>query len=212
MTHNSGAGSLLSIVLVASMLGACGSDDTLVDPTQGGGDLSGVVAFVKTGSGVPGLVVALLQNGEVVGTTHTDASGLFQFQSLAEGTYTARLTGMELAGLNPRATVFDPVERVVTLSGESVDLAFATVSLVPPRVTGDVTCGGVPVEGASIRVIGGEDADVTVLSDVRGRFAATNLSQGVYAAIPVSAPCALSPAFQSVQVGAGQAGEVDFAG
>ena len=66
-----------------------------------------------------------------------------------------------------------------------------------PRTAGEQS-------GASLRVIGGEETDVTVTSDVAGRYAATNLSEGVYAVIPIEAPCALSPAFQAVTVGKGQ--------
>jgi hypothetical protein len=183
-----------------------------MEPAQGDATLTGAVAFVKTGAGVPDLVVALLQGGHVVRTTHTLADGSFSFTGVGEGSYTARLTGLELTGVNLRATAFDPLERPVTLGSEPVDLAFAAVGLVPPRVAGDVVCGGVPVSGATLRIIGGEETDVTVTSDVAGRYAATNLSEGVYTVIPLEAPCALSPAFQAVMVGKGQGGEADFSG
>lgn len=202
----------LALTLLAIVLAACGSDEQPLGPTQGDATLTGTVAFVKTGTGVPDLVVALLQGGHVVRTTHTLADGSFAFSDVGEGSYAARLTGFELAEVNLRATAFDPVERPVTLGSEPVDLAFAAVGLVPPRVGGDVLCGGVPVTGAMLRIIGGEETDVTVTTDVAGRYAATNLSEGVYAVIALEAPCALSPGLQAVTVGRGQGGEADFSG
>jgi hypothetical protein len=204
-------------VLVAAVslplgLLACGDDPAPLGPDEGNASLTGAVAFVKTGQGVQGLVVALLRGGEVVRTTHTDVNGAFAFEGVAEGSYAARLTGFDLTGLNLRATAFDPIQQGVTLGSDPVDLAFAAVGLVPPRVAGDVTCGGVAVEGARLRVVGGEDADVEVVTDVRGRYAATGLSEGAFAVIPLTSPCVLSPAFGTVKVGKGQAGEVDFAG
>jgi hypothetical protein len=208
-TQKRGHGVATALAFLA--LAGC-SDDGPMDPARGDSTLTGAVAFVKTGAGVPDLVVALLQGGHVVRTTHTLADGSFAFTGVGEGAYTARLTGLELADVNLRATAFDPLERPVTLGSEPVDLAFAAVGLVPPRVAGDVLCGGVPVAGVTLRVIGGEETDVTVTSDVAGRYAATNLSEGVYAVIPLQAPCALSPTFQAVTVGKGQGGEADFSG
>ena len=193
-------------------MAACGSDAEPLAPTQGDATLTGAVAFVKTGAGVPDLLVALLQGGHVVRTTHTLTDGSFAFNDVGEGSYTARLTGFELADVNLRATAFDPLERPVVLGSEPVDLAFAAVGLVPPRVAGDVLCAGTPVEGATLRIIGGAETDVTVTTDVAGRYAATNLSEGVYAVIPLQAPCTLSPELQSVTVGKGQGGEADFSG
>jgi len=202
----------LALVLLAAGVAACDSSEEALGPTQGAAELTGTVAFVKTGAGVKDLVVALFSGSSVVATTHTLADGTFSFRDLAEGSYTARLTGFELTGVNLRAVAFDPVQRPVTLGTEAVDLAFAAVGLVPPRVAGDVLCNGAEVQGATFRVIGGEDTDVTVTSDVRGRYAAGNLSRGVYTVIPQSAPCTLLPAFQVVTVGAGQAAEADFSG
>jgi len=202
----------LALTLLAAVAAACGSDEQPLGPTQGDATLTGAVAFVKTGAGVPDLVVALLQGGHVVRTAHTLADGSFAFRDVGEGSYVARLTGFELADVNLRATAFDPVERPVTLGSEPIDLAFAAVGLVPPRVGGDVLCGGVPVTGATLRIIGGEETDVEVTTDVAGRYGATNLSEGVYAVIPLEAPCALSPALQAVTVGKGQGGEADFSG
>ncbi len=207
-----GLGTALALTFLAIVSAACGTDEQPMGPTQGDATLTGAVAFVKTGTGVPDLVVALLQGGHVVRTTHTLADGSFAFSDIGEGSYVARLTGFELADVNLRATAFDPVERPVTLGSEPVDLAFAAVGLVPPRVGGDVLCGGVPVTGAMLRIIGGEETDVTVTTDVAGRYGATNLSEGVYAVIPVEAPCSLSPALKAVTVGKGQGGEADFSG
>lgn len=202
----------LALLLVAAGVTACDSSEDSLGPTAEDGALTGTVAFVKTGDGVPNLVVALFSGSSVVATTHTLPDGTFSFPDLAEGSYLARLSGFELAGLNLRSVAFDPIERPVTLGTEPVSLAFAAVGLVPPRVAGDVLCNGTAVEGATFRVIGGEDTDVTVTSDVRGRYAAGNLSQGVYTVLPQSSPCTLLPAFQVVTVGAGQAAEADFSG
>ena len=210
--HVEGWKAALALLLLAAGVTACDSSEEPLGPAEGDGGLTGTVAFVKTGDGVPNLVVALFSGSSVVATTHTLSDGTFSFPDLAEGAYLARLTGFELAGLNLRSVAFDPIERPVTLGTEHVDLAFAAVGLVPPRVAGDVLCNGTAVEGATFRVIGGEETDVTVTSDVRGRYAAGNLSQGVYTVLPQSSPCTLLPSFQVVTVGAGQAAEADFSG
>jgi uncharacterized surface anchored protein len=202
------AAALALLIVVAP---ACG-DDAPTEPGQGDASVTGAVTFVKTGAGVEGLVVALLSGSRVMRTTHTDANGLFTLENVTAGDYTARLTGFDLTGLNLNATAFDPLQQSVTVDGGSADLAFAAVGLVPPRVTGDVTCDGSAVEGARVRVIGGLDTDVVATTDVRGRYAVNNLVAGTYAVVPVEAPCTLSPPIAAVSIQQGQAGEVDLEG
>jgi hypothetical protein len=178
-------------------------------PHAGEGVVSGVVKRVKTGAGVANVVVALMQDDRVVATSHTDAGGSFSFTALPEGLYVARLTGFELTGVSLLHTVFDPVEQEVTVSGEPRDLVFAAVGVIPARILGEVYCGGTPQEGASVRVVGAE-TNLTVITNSEGKYGANDLATGYYAVIPEAVGCEVSPAFHTLYVGPGQAGEADF--
>lgn len=202
---------VIAVVAMVS-LAACSDGPAPTEASSGEGDITGGVAFVKTGSGVPNLVVALLNDGRILRTAHTDEGGSFSFGQVPEGSYSLRLSGFELAAINPRATAFDPIEAPVTVSGDPVDVTFAAVGLIPPRVVGTVTCDGREVVGARLRVVGGVDTDRTVDTDVRGVYAVTNVSEGTYGVQLLEAPCEIAPDFKVVTVGKGQAGDVDFAG
>jgi hypothetical protein len=83
------------------------------------------------------------------------------------------------------------------------------VGLVPPRITGRVTCGGAGAEGVRVRVVGGS-SDVTATADAAGLWSALELEPGSYAVLPSGAPCALSPAYRVVELRPGQLAEADF--
>lgn len=173
--------------------------------------MTGNVASVKTGEGVPNLVVALTDGADILAVVATDARGDFAFQDLPAGEYIARLTGIELSTLSPNHTAFEPPEQTVRVASGEATIGFGVVGLIPPRVTGDVRCGGTPVAGARIRVIGGE-TDVTVTTNEQGRYGATDLGPGHHAVLVVSAPCAITPGWSAVDLLPGQAAEVDFEG
>jgi hypothetical protein len=198
-------------VLFAAFQPISCSDDEPASPDVGGGNLAGVVTRHKTGTGVPGTVVVLLADSTVIATTHTDGSGRFDFGRLAAGPYQVRLTGLDLAGLDVRFDTVEPEHRDVSVSGGSEELVFTILTLVPPRITGDVFCAGTPVEGVRMRVVGGA-TDVVVTTSAQGKYGALDLTPGNYAIIPIDAPCTMAPAFHTIELRPGQSGEADFSG
>lgn len=195
--------------LPACLLG-CRDDGTDPDPT-GAGDVHGTVASVKTGQGVSNLVVALTSGADVVGVAATDADGTFRFDGIAAGEYVARLTGIELSGLSPNHTAFEPPSQTVRVGAGDAALGFGVVGLIPPRVTGDVTCAGMPAVGALVRVIGGA-TDIVVSTNEQGRYGATDLGPGHHAVLLIAAPCDVAVSWTAVELLPGQAAEVDFSG
>lgn len=196
--------------LAAIVALGCGDDSPSAPGTNGSGP-GGSVTRHKTGEGVAGVVAVLLSAGRVVETAHTDAAGDFRFTTAKAGPYTVRLTGFEIAGLDSRFDAVEPVSQDIVVGGDPAALVFTVVGLIPPRITGEVFCGGAPVAGARVRVVGG-NADVTVTTNAQGKYAALDLVPGHYAVIPVSMPCAVTPGFEAVELRPGQSGEVDFTG
>lgn len=201
------------VVATAFIVVAC-SDSGATDPPGGSGpgSVDGVVARHKTGEGVPGVVIAALYEDQVVATTHSDADGTWAIQGLSAGPYRIAATGTELAGLDLRYDAMEPPEyEVDVVSGDPESLVFAVVGLIPTRITGEVTCGGVPQVGATVRVIGGS-SDVMATTDSQGRFAALELYPGSYAVLPVDVPCGVLPDYHAMDLRQGEFGEADFAG
>ena len=176
------------------------------------GEVVGTVALAKDGAGVPNAIVALVRGDQVVDAAATGADGRVAFDAVAEGTYTLRLTGLELTSLSPRHTSFDPmVQEVVVGGGSPVSVVFAGVGLVPARITGVVWCAGAPVPDAEVRVVGG-DTDVTVTTNAQGRYGATDLAAGHYAVFLATAPdgCAFDDDHAVADVRIGQQANLDF--
>jgi hypothetical protein len=192
-------------------LTACESDDEPAGPGAGSAAIAGTVTRQKTGVGVPGLVAVLIRDGQVVATSHTDAGGSFGFGSVAAGGYTVRLTGYDIAGLDPRFDVLEPQSQSMLVPDGDGAMVFTVVGVLAPRVTGAVTCGGGPAAGARVRVIGGS-TDTTVVADAVGRYALLDLEPGRYAVIAVEVPCDASPDFHALDLLPGQAGNADFDG
>lgn len=206
---------VLGLALAAALLPTttgCVDDTEPAGPAVGGiGVVRGTVARLKTGDGVPNLIVAIVDDGTVLRAAPTDAAGNFEFPSVPTGDYMVHLTGFELAGVSLRSTAFTPQEQRVVVEDAGADVSFAAVGLIPPRVVGEVTCGGALVEGASVRVVGG-GADTTVTTSPQGKYGATDLDPGYYTVMLMEAPCPVEPFYQVVFVNPGQAAEANFSG
>lgn len=196
-------------IMLAAALLACSDDGT--GPDRSAGALRGSVTSAKTSEGIAGLVVALLRDGRVVRAVPTDAGGAFAIGELEAGEYDVRITGVELSALSPRHTAFEPAAQRITVGSGPVDLFIAAVGLIPPRIVGTVACGGTPVSGARLRVVGGA-TDIEVTTNAQGRYGATDLAPGAFAVLLVEAPCSVSPPFAAVSLISGQAAEVNFGG
>lgn len=199
-----------SVFALIALLG-CGQAERATGVSDGNAILRGTVASARTAVGVPNLVVALVSDGAVVAAEPTDADGRFEFSRVPDGSYTVRVTGLELSELSPRHVVLEPAAMPVSLAGGPVDVLFAAVGVIPPRIVGDITCGGGFVEGAKVRIVGG-GTDIVLTTNAQGRYAATDLAPGHYAVIVVEAPCAITPTFRVASVLPAQAAEVDFDG
>lgn len=202
-------GAMLTAVLLA-----CGDEGSPAggDPGTEPG-ITGVVARQKTGVGVPGVTLTVLAAGQPVTSAVSGPDGSFDTGRLQDGSYVVVPVGLELAGLDPRFDVMEPMRDTVQVeSGKAPALVFAVVGIVPARITGEVTCGGSPDPGASIRVAGGGSTDRTVVADALGRYGALDLLPGVYTVLPAAASCALSPAYVVLDLRPGEFGRVDFSG
>jgi hypothetical protein len=175
------------------------------------GHISGLVASSKTARGVPNILVALVRDDEIVDAVATDDLGEFRFRGVDRGSYVVQLTGLELSGLNPLHTTLEPVRQAVRVGEDPVELTFAVVGLLPSRIVGEVRCGGRPVVGARIHVVGGV-ADMVVETDPVGRYGATDLTPGSYTVMAMDVPCAVETELQIVSLKTTQSVVVDFEG
>ncbi|HEX7119623.1 MAG TPA: carboxypeptidase-like regulatory domain-containing protein [Longimicrobiales bacterium] len=198
-------------LLFCSIAAACADDAT--GPDAGAVDIAGTVALAKTGEGVANAIVVLIRDGRVLQAVPTDAGGSFAFRSVEPDSYTVRLTGLELTGVSLSHTSFEPLEQKVAVGGGVVDVVFSAFGLIPPRVVGTVRCDGQAVEGAELRVIGGE-TDTVVRTNAQGRFSALDLGTGYHTVVlhAASGACRYDPAYRVVHLRAGQAADVDFEG
>ncbi len=201
----------LVAVLVLGLTIACGDDSQPSTLRSGGGQVRGMVASAKTGEGVPNLVVVLLRDGQIVRAVPTNATGDFDIGDVEAGEYVVRLVGFELAGLSLINTAFTPMERAIVVAGEVLDLTFAAVGIIPAKIVGEVRCGGMPVSGARIRVVGGQ-TDKVVETNVVGRYGANDLAAGSYTVMLIDAPCAITSEYDVLFVNSGQSVTADFAG
>lgn len=200
--------------LALSLFAACGDDD---GPAGNDGadrpGVSGVVARQKTGVGVAGVTVAVLSGTGVVHAVVTAPDGRFSTGPLADGVYELVPVGLELAGLDPRFDVMEPLRDTVAVSSGAADgVVFAVVGIIPARVTGEVTCGGQPDPTATVRVAGGTGTNRVASADALGRYAVLDLVAGVYTVIPESGACAVSPDHLILTLRPGEFGLADFGG
>lgn len=200
-----------ALMLVLAVQTACSEDSGPSGPASGSGAVAGTVTRQKTGLGVPNVVAVLVHDGAVIATAHTDAAGQFHFAGIGAGSYTVRLTGYDIAGLDARFDVVEPEARSMTVPDAAGDLVFTVVGVVAPRISGTIQCGSLPAAGATVRVIGG-NTDTTLTVNTVGRFSLLDLDPGIYAVIPVTAPCALTPQFRALDLRPGQSGDAEFEG
>lgn len=205
-------GSVIRFLVMSGLgaLTAC-SEGTPSDTGSGPGTIAGTVTRQKTGLGVPDMVAVLVRDGRVQATAHTDEAGHFSFGRVGAGGYTVRLTGFDIAGLDARFDVVEPQSQSTVVPDGDGALVFTVLAFVAPRINGRVTCDASPAAGARIRVIGGS-TDTTVIADAVGRYALLDLEPGRYAVLTEAAPCAVSPAFHSMDLRPGQSGTADFDG
>ena len=200
---------LLRIAILAALLG-CGDDSQPTGLHGGETTVRGTVASARTAVGVPNLIVALVSDGAVLAAAPTDAQGRFAFERVPSGSYMVHVTGLELSALSARHTVFEPAATQVAVGGTPLDLLFAAVGVIPPRIVGDIRCNGAVVD-AQVRIVGGE-TDIVVATNAQGRYAATDLAPGNYAVIVTEAPCTITPAYRVASLLPAQAAQVDFDG
>lgn len=202
-------------LLALLLAGGC-SDDSDPAGTGNGGSgegIQGVVARQKTGVGIPGVTISALAAGDPVAAAVTGPDGAFALPDLPDGVYHVVPVGLELAGLDPRFDVMEPLRDTVEVAdGSSPELVFAVVGLIPARITGTLTCGGESQPGATVRVAGGTGTDETATTDPLGRYAVLDLLPGVYTVIPGAADCTLAPAYRIVAVRPGEFVQADFGG
>lgn len=202
----------LAIALAAVGTGCDDDPAGTGDPDDGTG-LRGVVARQKTGEGVPGVTITARAGGMPVAAAVTGDDGSFRFGPLPDGSYEVTPVGLDLAGLDARFDVMEPVRDTAVVSrGAAPSLVFAVVGLVPARITGVVTCGGAPDPSARLRVAGGPSTDQTVDVDALGRYAALDLNAGNYVVIPETGSCTVSPSYRVVSVRPGELVRADFDG
>lgn len=204
----------LAAALVASFLLGCGEGDGPAGNEGGNGSgISGVVSRQKTGVGVGGVTIAIVSGSGAVHAAVTAPDGSFSTGPLADGVYELVPVGLELAGLDPRFDVLEPVRDTVTVSsGSSGDVVFAVVGIIPARVTGEITCGGEPDPTATVRVAGGSATNRVASADALGRYAVLDLLPGVYTVIPESGACAVAPGHQILTLRPGEFGLAHFGG
>jgi len=205
-----------ALLLLAATVFSTGCDDESPTGNEDGGsegEIQGTVARQKTGQGVEGVTLAVLQAGTPVAAVTSGPDGTFAISGLGAGTWEVVPVGLELAGLDPLYDVMEPARNtVVVADGESTPLVFAVVGLVPGRISGTVTCGGESNLAATVRVAGGTGTDRTVTPDAIGRYAALELAAGVYAVVAESPDCTLAPSLRIVEVRPGEFVRADFQG
>ncbi len=195
--------------LLACLAGTAACDSEPAAPEGRAAAVTGTVARLKTGEGVPNLLVALVDGGDIVSAAATGPDGSFGFAGVPHGTYDVRLSGLELAGLRPATTAFEPAVRQVTVTDATPAVMFAAVGLFT-QVQALVTCDGAPVAGAGVWVVGGS-TDAAVTTNAVGEVVAT-VDPGHYSVILPDPPCPVAPGYRVVEVRQGQTVPVHFDG
>jgi large repetitive protein len=152
-----------------------GTQDVQLAPSPG--SLTGTVVNDVNGTPVAGASVALVDGDDAtVATTTSAADGSFTLAGLDRGTYTLVIDG---------GTGYDlrTITGVVVTQGQSNALGNLAVVSQPATLSGTVSSGGDPVQGAQVALL--NDAGTVVTStttDADGDYQITGIVTGTYTA------------------------------
>lgn len=154
---------------------------------------------------LPGVTVTV--SGTAGSTTSTNASGIFTFSGLANGSY---IVTPSLAGYT-----FTPPSISVTVDNASVtDINFTAASALAVQtysIAGTVTKPGIrgtraPMPGVTVTLSGAANAQTT--TNASGSYTFTGLPSGAYTVTPSMTGFTFTPAFRNVNIsGANQTGQ-----
>lgn len=166
-------------------------DDDLI---PGLGDIFGTVTV--DGQGRSGVTVTVRQGTQVVGTATTDANGDYEVINLDPGTYTVSIGAIAGAGCPG-----DQTAAVIADDDTRVDFD-CTTTPTTGTVTGTVTAGGSPIQGATVALDGR-----TATTDANGAFTFTDVGPDSYTVTATADGFTCDP--QTTTVSAGQTSMVD---
>lgn len=139
--------------------------------------VSGVVSDSASGDPVAGAVVQLRAGNRTSGTDTTGADGTYSFPDIQPGTYTVSVS----------AATFSTGNSNVVVEGAAVaDVALVKVSM--GSITGTVTSGTTPLDGAQVLLLGrrGGDALDSTTSSAEGIYSFDDVASGTGYRITVS--------------------------
>jgi LmbE family N-acetylglucosaminyl deacetylase len=171
-------GTYTSTVTVTDGHGASTQNSTFLTVSCG-------ICGTISGAGGSGATVTL--SGSANSTTTADSSGGFNFDNVANGSYTVTpsLTGY----------TFSPASRNVTISNSSASAVnFATLTSPTYSISGTVSGGA----GTTVALSGA--ASGTTIADSSGAYSFTGLSNGGYTLTPSLTGDTFNPASQNVTI------------
>jgi Bacterial Ig domain/Lysyl oxidase len=157
----------------------------------GGGTTGTITGSITPIGSANGAVVTLSQNGTPVTSLTVGSSGTFQFNNVANGTYTVNVSE---AGFT-----YNPPTQSATVSGNTVSLPAFTATSTTGTISGSIT----PASSANGAVVtlsqnGTPVSSFTVGST--GTFSFTGVPNGTYVVTPAEAGFTFSPTAQSATV------------
>ncbi len=173
--------------------------------TLGGGggtfSISGTVT-ISGGGALAGVTMSL--SGAAGGSTTTNASGVYTFAGLSNGSYTVTPA---MAGYT-----FSPVNRNVSINNANVtgQNFTATPTGGTFSISGTVTSGGNGLSGVTMTLSG--DAGAVTSTDANGNYTFSGLGNGNYTVVPTMTGYAFSPASQPVSIVGASVSGVNFTG
>jgi Domain of unknown function (DUF1929)/Bacterial Ig domain/Glyoxal oxidase N-terminus/Kelch motif len=167
-------------------------------PALGGGgstfNISGTLSPSTVGSGV-----TMTLSGAATATATTDASGNYQFSSLANGSYTVTPSK---AGFN-----FSPVSQPVTINGANVSGINFAATAQTWKLSGTISPGSLG-NGATVTLSGTSNATTT--ADASGNYTFSGLGNGAYTVTPSKTGINFSPSSQAANINGANASSVNF--
>jgi hypothetical protein len=145
--------------------------------------------------GIAGVKVELLQNGSVIATKNTDASGNYSFTGLQPGTYSVRFptTGLTAANQGNDAsdsdadpatgtttTTLDAGEYDPTLDAGYLPAALGDRIWTDSNKNGLQDAGEQGIGGVAVELLQGGNVIATTTTDANGNYAFTGLKAGSY--------------------------------